>query len=168
MTRVTRSANRPVRKPPLQERATPPPPLRPRRRTINHRTATNTKNRSMLTDEFRFLLPRHIELDLAAKLRALADDLERIRAGRGPSEADLAKAPLIVDWRPVISAAGLRLWGFVAGHPRLGNTGAMTSQLWAAGADGTWIRTLSRFYHVGLRLPEWDLHDGIWDFEGGL
>jgi hypothetical protein len=39
----------------------------------------------MLTDNFRFLLPRHIEPDLAAKLRALADDLERIASGTAPT-----------------------------------------------------------------------------------
>jgi hypothetical protein len=104
----------------------------------------------MLTDDFRFLLPHYIEPDLSEKLRILADDLERIRIGSAPVAADLSKAPLMTDWRPVISPLGLRLMGFVAGHPRLGNTHAMTSQVWAAGPDGAWIRTLSRFYRLGF------------------
>jgi hypothetical protein len=122
----------------------------------------------MLTQNFRFLLPRYLEPDLAEKLRSLADDIERIRAGRAPVEADLAKAPLIVDWRPVISPVGLRLFGFVAGHPRLGNISAMTSQIWAAGADDTWIRTLSRFYRLGLRHRNEDRHVGDPNFDGGV
>ena len=122
----------------------------------------------MLTDNFRFLLPRYIEPDLVAKLRTLADDLERIHVGRAPVAADLAEAPLIVDWQPVISPLGLRLFGFVAGHPQLGNTHAMTSQIWAAGADGAWIRTLSRFYRLGLRAHDEDRHVGPPDFKGGL
>jgi hypothetical protein len=121
----------------------------------------------MLTDNFRFLLPSYVEPDLAEKLHILADDLDRIRVGRAPVEADLAEAPLMVDWRPVISPHGLRLLGFVAGHPRLGNTHAMTSQVWAAGADGTWIRTLSRFYRLGLPLHDED-HARAPRFKGGL
>jgi hypothetical protein len=121
----------------------------------------------MLTDDFRFLLPHHIEPDLAKKLRTLADDLERIRVGGAPVATDLSEAPLIVDWRPVISPLGLRLTGFVAGHPRLGNTRAMTSQVWAAGPDGAWIRTLSRFYRLGLPLHD-DDHAGAPRFKGGL
>jgi hypothetical protein len=121
----------------------------------------------MITENFRFLLPRYIEPDLAAKLRVLADDLDRIRAGRAPTKAELAKAPLIVDWRLVLSPVGLRLMGFVAGHPRLGNTHAMTSQVWAAGADGAWIRTLSRFYRLGLPLHDED-HAGAPRFKGDL
>ncbi|MBR1133285.1 DUF6634 family protein [Bradyrhizobium iriomotense] len=121
----------------------------------------------MLTDDFPFLLPCHIEPELAAKLRTLADDLERIRVGHAPVAFDLAEAPLIVDWHPVISPLGLRLMGFVAGHPRVGNTHAMTSQVWAAGRDGAWIRTLSRFYRLGLPRHH-DDRDGAPRFKGGL
>ncbi|UPT92438.1 hypothetical protein HAP41_0000049225 (plasmid) [Bradyrhizobium barranii subsp. apii] len=122
----------------------------------------------MITENFRFLLPRCIEHDLAVKLRVLADDLDRIRAGGAPTKAELAKAPLIVDWRLVLTQIGLRLLGFVAGHPRLGNINAMTSQLWAAGPDGTWIRTLSRFYRLGLRHRNEDRDVGDPNFDGGV
>jgi hypothetical protein len=120
----------------------------------------------MLTNDFPFLLPRHVEPDLAAKLRVLADDLERIAACAAPTEAELGNSPLLLDWSCVVSVAGLRLVGHVTGHPRLGDTYAMTSQLWAAGSDGTWIRTLSRFYRLGPRCD-----DGLApasDFEGGV
>jgi hypothetical protein len=121
----------------------------------------------MLTDDFPFLLPRHVEPDLAAKLRMLADDLERIAAATAPTAAELANAPLLVDWRCVLSAAGLRLLGRVTGHPRLGDTDVMTSQLWAADSDGTWIRTLSRFYRLGPRCDD-GLEAPASDFEGGV
>jgi hypothetical protein len=122
----------------------------------------------MIADEFPFLLPRHIEPDLAAKLRILADDLERIAAGAAPTAAELADAPVMFDWRSVLSPAGLRLFGRVTGHPRLGDTDAMTSQLWAAGDDGTWIRTLSRFYNLGNPFRDDNPDARDFDFEGGV
>jgi hypothetical protein len=122
----------------------------------------------MITDDFPLLLPRHIEPDLAAKIRILADDLERIAAGTAPTAAELAAAPVMFDWRSVLSPAGLRLFGRVTGHPRLGNTDAMTSQVWAAGGDGTWIRTLSRFYKLGEPFHDDDLDARACDFEGGV
>jgi hypothetical protein len=122
----------------------------------------------MLTDNFRFLLPRHIEPDLAAKLRALADDLERIAAGTAPTAAELAGAPVMSDWRCVLSPAGLRLVGRVRGHPRLGDTYAMTSQLWAAGGDGNWIRTMSRFYTLAEPFSDDAPDIAASDFEGGV
>jgi hypothetical protein len=127
----------------------------------------------MLTTEFPFLLPGHIEAAMPAKLRGLAADLERIRTGDGPTEAELASAPIIVGWHSVLTPVGLRLIGSVAGHPRLGNTEATTSQLWAADADGTWIRALSRFYRLGAPFRhrtagQRDRRDPTSEFEGGL
>jgi hypothetical protein len=127
----------------------------------------------MLTTDFPFLLPGHIEAAMPAKLRRLAADLERIRSGDGPTEAELASAPIIVGWHSALTPVGLRLVGSVTGHPRLGNTAAMTSQLWAADAGGTWIRALSRFYRLGAPFRrqtagQRDLHDPSSEFEGGL
>ena len=127
----------------------------------------------MLTTKYRFLHPRTLEADLGSKLRSLADDIDRLRTGDAPSVEDLAEAPLIVDWHCAISPVGLRLLGFVSGHPRIGNADAMTTQVWAAGEDGTWIRTLSRFYRLGPRFHA-DTHadtasaDDASDFEGGV
>ncbi len=103
----------------------------------------------MLTDAFPFLLPENVGGGLPASLRSLADDLDRIRAGAAPRTEDLADAPLIVDWHGLLSPLGLRLIGFVTGHPLLGNRPAMTSQLWTADPGGRWIRTLTRFYRLG-------------------
>lgn len=127
----------------------------------------------MLTTDFPFLLPCHIEAEMPVKLRDLAADLERIRSGEGPTEAELATAPLIVGWHSALTPVGLRLIGFVTGHPRLGNTAAMTAQIWAADAEGTWIRTLSRFYRLGVPFRQdaaepRDRSDPSSDFDGGL
>jgi hypothetical protein len=104
----------------------------------------------MLTSAFPFLLPHHIERDLPAKLRALAGDLEGLSSGAAPADAILASAPLLVDWRGLVTPMGLRLAGFVAGHPLLGNCPVLTSQIWVADAGGRWIRTLSRYYRLGV------------------
>jgi hypothetical protein len=104
----------------------------------------------MLTKDFPFLLPCNVGIAIPATLRRLADDLERIRAGTAPSAEELANAPLIVDWQCVLTPVGLSLAGFVAGHPLLGTRPARTSQLWAADAGGRWVRTLTRYYRVGI------------------
>jgi hypothetical protein len=109
----------------------------------------------MLTEIFPFLLPRNVEHDLPARLRSLADDLDKIREGAGPGADALAEAPLIVDWHATLTPMGLRLFGFVAGHPLLlGNRPALTSQVWVADPAGSWIRTLNRFYKLGLAADE--------------
>jgi hypothetical protein len=160
------NAVRRVRKPPVQERATPPPP--DRRHPPETPIASNNSETDMLTDDFPFLLPRHVEPDLASKLRKLADDLDCIAAGTAPTAAELADAPVMLDWRCVLSTVGLRLIGRVSGHPRLGDTAAMTSQLWAAGSDCAWIRTLSRFYELAEPHSDDDSAAGAADFEGGV
>ncbi|SDO49601.1 DUF6634 family protein [Afipia sp. GAS231] len=103
----------------------------------------------MLTENFPFLLPCHIERGLPARLCRLADDLEKIRDGGAPTDVELARAPLIQDWQVVLTPLGLRMAGLVSNHPRLGTRPALISQIWAADPDGRWVRTLSRFYRLG-------------------
>lgn len=125
----------------------------------------------MLTEAFPYLHPRAVGNTLPTRLRSLADDLDRIHAGEGPSPEELASAPSIVDWRCVVTSAGLRLDGFVSGHPRLGEGRTFTSQLWAADPDGRWIRTLSRFYVLGRPSSGRSTFDegrGADDRDGGL
>jgi hypothetical protein len=96
-----------------------------------------TKRIQMLTKAFPFLLPRSIERGLPTRLRSLTADLEQVRGGAAPCSDLLADAPLIADWRVTLTPVGLRLIGFVAGHPLLGNRPGKTSQLWAAADDGS-------------------------------
>jgi len=70
----------------------------------------------MLTDRHRFLLPQHLEPDLARRLRDLADDVGRIRNGSAPSDAVLAEAPAIRDWHSEITPVSDRVVPPI--HPR--------------------------------------------------
>jgi hypothetical protein len=103
----------------------------------------------MLTHLFPFLDPAHITPGLARRLRALADDCERLELGRSVSPVLLQKAPLLEDWAPAVRPEGLRLIGYATSHPLLGERAVVTSPVWFADPDGTWVRTLSRFYRLG-------------------
>jgi hypothetical protein len=98
----------------------------------------------------RALAPDAITPDLTARLRSLADDLDRIAAGEAPTATDLAQAPLLVDWRLMLTWAGVGLVGFAAGHPVLGSKTIATSPVWALDPALRWARTLSRFYRLGV------------------
>ncbi|MFE3836048.1 DUF6634 family protein [Pseudogemmobacter sonorensis] len=68
----------------------------------------------------------------------------------GPTATDLADAPVLDLWRPVISRYGaVGLWGEVTGHPVLGNDAIVTSRLIALDAEAGWARTASRWYRLG-------------------
>lgn len=111
----------------------------------------------MLTRLFPFLDPTHITPDLALRLRALADDCDRLERGRAVSPTVLQKAPLLTDWVPAITPEGVKLLGRVTGHPRLGDCAAATTALWFADPDGAWVRSLSRFYRLRSPLDRDDI-----------
>ena len=96
------------------------------------------------------LSPDAVTPALTAKLRHLATDLDRIAVAAAPTTAELAKAPLLVDWRIVLSLSGLALTGFAAGLPQLGARAIVTSPLWVLDPELSWARTLSRFYRLGV------------------
>ncbi|MCJ8141059.1 DUF6634 family protein [Falsirhodobacter halotolerans] len=80
-------------------------------------------------------------------LRAIA------AAETGPSEADLAQAPVLSDWKAAISPGlHVMLWGEVTDHPLLGTASITTSQLIAIDAEAGWARTASRWYRLGRPL----------------
>ena len=140
-----------ARIPPVHERAQPPPPAAD---DVGGRMLSSlmpsTQRTIMLTEIFPFLHPENVEPLLPARLRVLADDLEKILDCAALDESSLVDAPLLVDWRAVLTPLGLRLTGFAAGHPIHGNRSILTSQIWVADPDGRWIRTLSRFYKLGI------------------
>ena len=107
----------------------------------------------MITSQYPFLLPFNIDDDLPTRLRTLARDLELIRKAEAPTQRQYDEAPFIDQWRATTDATGLRLTGLVANHPRLRPGPAMTTQLWTADPYGRWVRSLSRFYRLGRRLP---------------
>lgn len=74
-------------------------------------------------------------------------------AEAGPSEADLAQAPVLSDWKAAISPCGhIMLWGEVVYHPLLGTASITTSQLIAIDREAGWARTASRWYRLGRPL----------------
>lgn len=75
-------------------------------------------------------------------------------AEAGPSEADIATAPVLSDWMPAISPfAHVILVGEVVGHPILGARSITTSQLIAIHPEAGWARTVSRWYSLAQPGP---------------
>ncbi|SFM65618.1 DUF6634 family protein [Methylobacterium pseudosasicola] len=87
---------------------------------------------------------------LPDRLRELADDVESVAAGLGPSADDLAEAPVLDAWEyGIIPVRVLR--GCVSGHPDIADgRPARTSEVYLTDRM-TWARTLSRWYR--LRVP---------------
>ena len=111
----------------------------------------------MLTFLFPFLNPSRIKPDLATRLRGLADDCERLALGLTVSQLELNDAPLLEDWGPTVTPQGLRLVGYATNHPLFGEAAVMTSPVCFADPNGTWVRTLSRFYRLGSPIELKDI-----------
>lgn len=87
---------------------------------------------------------------LAANLRCLADDLERIASGSGPTDLEIAFAPVLSEWFPcVTSAADPAIKGVVSGHPLIPDGERLYAEILAADPDLSWIRTWGGFYRLG-------------------
>jgi len=134
-----------ARKPPIHERAQPPPPGRSR----DDLPIFEQNEIHMLTTDFSFLDPRNLEAGLADKLRRLADDIARFQDGIRPMPEQLEAAPMLVDWHYRFTPLGVRLVGDVLHHPTLRSGQIMTSQIWVADPKGLWARSMSRFYRLG-------------------
>lgn len=77
--------------------------------------------------------------------RALID-LRRLQEGYRPSDEELANGPLLNSW----CRLGDHLVGVVVGHPVVADGHrCITSPVLALAADGTWARTVSRYYRLG-------------------
>jgi hypothetical protein len=86
---------------------------------------------------------------LAATLRVLADDLDRINAGAAPTEADLACAPILLDWEPKLtSASEPAIRGVVRGHPAIPDGEVLRAEILAVDPDLSWIRTWTGFFRL--------------------
>ena len=91
---------------------------------------------------------------MIATLRRLADDLERIANGTGPTLDDLEAAPMLDYWR-MAERWSTGLAGHFTAHPRLPSGPITTSELWALQPQEGWARTFSRWYRLGKpQLPE--------------
>lgn len=93
-----------------------------------------------------------IELYIDRCERLLAD-LKALQAGNGPTDAQLAAAPLIDRYSKAYLPVPC-LVGFILGHPELDNGPGRTSDLWVVAPDHGWVRSLSRYYRLGQALDE--------------
>lgn len=88
------------------------------------------------------------------RLELARADLERIRTGWRPLPDDLRTAPILDYW--ILHRLDSPLaWfeGIVSGHPEIADGHhAITSAVIALDLSLTWVRTVSRFYRLGLRL----------------
>ena len=99
-----------------------------------------------------YLTPALIEkLDVdIALLERLISDLRAIRSGMQPTPKTLAEAPLLSGWE-IRRRAALCLTGIMTGHPIIGeHRQGVTSEVWFIDPRFRFIRTLSRFYRLGL------------------
>ena len=93
------------------------------------------------------------DTDTIMRLTSLVDDLARIEAGEGPTRQDLAAAPIIDGWR-LAARSEVCLTGRITGHPTLGDPrNGRTSILFAMDREAGWIRSLSRWYRLGVQAP---------------
>lgn len=67
----------------------------------------------------------------------------------GPSEADIANAPVIAHWKPAISPFGhVILLGEIVDQPNLDKTSLTTSKLIAIHPEAGWARTVLCWYRL--------------------
>jgi hypothetical protein len=94
-------------------------------------------------------------MGLSANLRVLADDLDRINAGAGPTEADLASAPILFDWEPKLTQAQEpAIRGVVRGHPAIPDGETLRAEILALDPDLSWIRTWTGYYRLGCEAEK--------------
>lgn len=94
-------------------------------------------------------LPRDIP-ETVARLRVLADDLERLTVFT-PAAEQIDGAPVLHDWQTQFRPS-LALVGNVEGH--LGPRTVLTSEIFAYDGNAGWARTFNRFYKLGLQAQE--------------
>lgn len=95
-------------------------------------------------------------MKLSPELRQSFDGLllSIAAAEMGPSPTDLAEAPVIDLWRPLMfGPRTVVLWGLVSGHPEIGRDYTTTSALIALDREQGWARTWNRWYRLAAPLP---------------
>ncbi len=90
--------------------------------------------------------------DEIQRLKNLARDLARIADGSGPTDSELACAPLLESYSGTLTLRRC-LTGSVSWHPLLAGRKIVTSELFAAFPSAGWVRTYSRYYRLGAPLP---------------
>lgn len=84
----------------------------------------------------------------ADRLERLAANLRAIDAGVGPTEDDLASAPVIENRATEFVPAKV-LFGRVAGNLPEKYLGFCSTELWVLAEQRGWVLTLERWYRLG-------------------
>jgi hypothetical protein len=84
----------------------------------------------------------------ADRLERLAANLRAIHAGAGPTEGDLANAPVIENWATEFVPAKV-LFGRVASTLPGKYLGFCSTDLWVLAEPRGWALTLERWYRLG-------------------
>jgi hypothetical protein len=84
----------------------------------------------------------------ADRLERLATNLRAIHAGAGPTEDDLASAPVIENWATGFVPAKA-LFGRVASNLPEKHLGFCSTDLWVLAEPRSWVLTLERWYRLG-------------------
>jgi hypothetical protein len=114
----------------------------------------------MLTKQFPFLDPERLTVDFAERLRTLAQDCSDLAQNPSFARERLRTAPELDRYIPLITPIGLHLVGQLTDDPRPDAGPIVTSQLWFADPEGSWVRTLTQIYRLG-RPADPDSHDRI-------
>ena len=86
------------------------------------------------------------ESDMADHLQSY---LDRISAGIGPTEADLARAPILFNWEPKLTPTHEpAIRGVVRGHPAIPDGEVLRAEILAVDPDLSWIRTWTGFFRL--------------------
>ncbi|MEI4488782.1 DUF6634 family protein [Frigidibacter sp. MR17.14] len=97
-----------------------------------------------IDQQLRTNMPAQVKDFICLALRAIA------AAEAGPDPFELANAPIIDLWQPMVTQRGSpTLIGYASGHPRSGADTVRTSWLIAINREAGWARTISRFYRLG-------------------
>lgn len=73
-------------------------------------------------------------------------------ANRGPTDNELAEAPLLDNWRVEDWGDHLRLYGSCEDHPEIDDPFVTTSPLLRISFENGWARSRSRWYRLGPNL----------------
>lgn len=103
----------------------------------------------MLTQQFCFLDPERLSVDFAGHLRTLAQDCADLARDPSFARERLRTAPRLDLYVPLITPIGLHLVGQLTDYPRHDAEPIVTSQLWFADPEGSWVRTLTQLYRLG-------------------
>lgn len=94
--------------------------------------------------------------DDAERIPRLEQDVERLLREGGPTDEELAAAPVLSRWTLIIHPSdGLpALVGSVTGHPEVRSGPVVTSPVVVIALEAGWARTVSRMYALGVPADE--------------